>query len=738
MEEPKIAEVAFRPRSRILEMLGLQLIKTHTLALFELIKNSYDADATKVDVTLISVDKQDGILEVSDNGDGMGFTTVRDIWMVPAHDHKQVSRDLGQTTKKGRLPVGEKGVGRFAVHRLGKEVTLVTRKEGNLEVFVSIKWYEIEEHEFLDQGKIKIIERKPEVFVGKRTGTRITVSGLREKWKRGEVRRLYKSVMSMTSPVWDKKIKEYDDVIKPKRDDFKVNFTVDPNSSWLKNLTTADSIKKQAIFFYDFLIDNEGFHYQYSFNPMKGLQSKCKKYLQPREVLVENKTAFEFFKIGPPQSGEKWRGRHRKQRAKQSIKSMLESNGIGPIRGRIAGFDLDKFILINFIPDNEGLTRFLKENGGVRVYRDGMRVYDYGEQGNDWLNLDHRRFQTPTRRVSNNLIIGEIHIRMKESCGLLEKTNREGFRENDSYQEFKYAVLCALMEFEVEREKDKKLIRDCERLTKEGSKSPKAISVEDSIKELKEGLLKKSPHNELVKTLEDLEKKYVKTRDVLLSAVGSGLGLTTIFHEIERGVRALIRAIKDGRPDDTLLAMSQNIDELLKGSMYLVSNSNSQKMKASEVVEYALFSSSERLKYHNITLLNGFEKSPGQDFFIKGVRKMLIASLVNLIDNAIHWIKLSDEGTPKKQRCIWIGPSHDREGPAIVIADSGSGFEDAPEDLVLPFFGRRSEGMGIGLFYCNMVMNSHGGRLDFPAREDMEVPKVCSGAVVAMVFERDE
>ncbi|OFW75398.1 MAG: hypothetical protein A2W44_09535 [Acinetobacter sp. RIFCSPHIGHO2_12_41_5] len=83
---------------------------------------------------------------------------------------------------------------------------------------------------------------------------------------------------------------------------------------------------------------------------------------------------------------------------------------------------------------------------------------------------------------------------------------------------------------------------------------------------------------------------------------------------------------------------------------------------------------------------------------------------------------------------IWIGPSHDLEGPAIVVADNGPGFLDNAEDVVQPFFSRKTDGMGIGLYYSDMIMKSHGGRLGFPERNAVEVPSACDGAIIAMVF----
>ena len=81
-----------------------------------------------------------------------------------------------------------------------------------------------------------------------------------------------------------------------------------------------------------------------------------------------------------------------------------------------------------------------------------------------------------------------------------------------------------------------------------------------------------------------------------------------------------------------------------------------------------------------------------------------------------------------------MGPSRDLEGPAIVVADSGPGFQDPPEEMVKPFFTRRLEGMGLGLYYADMAMKAHNGRLAFPEHADIDIPAACKSAVVAMVF----
>ena len=114
---------------------------------------------------------------------------------------------------------------------------------------------------------------------------------------------------------------------------------------------------------------------------------------------------------------------------------------IGTIKFEGYIFDRQPKILALGVQDKKGLKEFLDNNGGIRVYRDGIRVYDYGEEGNDWLSLDIRRVNIPTKRVSNNLIISAIELDREKSSDLIEKTNREGFIENDAYFTIAQSIL---------------------------------------------------------------------------------------------------------------------------------------------------------------------------------------------------------------------------------------------------------------------------------------------------------
>ncbi|WP_368937884.1 ATP-binding protein [Morganella morganii] len=717
-----IVKKAFRPKARIMELLGEQLIKNHTLALFELIKNSYDADASYVKLSLNNINTEHASIEIEDDGLGMNLDTVINIWMEPAHGHKSVFRENGKRTGKGRLPVGEKGVGRFAVHRLGKKISMSTRAYKEDEVTVKIDWDNFSKSEYLDEAYISI-ETHPVKEKNNETGTKIVITDLKQDWKRGDIRRLYRSVSSMTSTNLLKKDNNSDSFI--------VEFNLNPKSEWLDDLFDPDLVISQALFEFNFKLNENGLSYIYKYKPYPALISDYKNLIIPRDTEIHLEY-LDFFKFYP--SGN---DRSRKKKIRDERISLNEC-GIGPIEGKILGFDLDRILYDRYLKDEAGgLSEYLKAQGGLKVYRDNLRVYNYGEPGDDWLGLDHRRIQNPTKRMGNQQLLGEVHLNLDKSSGLKEKTNREGFVENEAYFEFIHAMLSVMAQFEAERNKDKRILKSAID-TKPGGDfngPEKRKSTEELLDELKQEVLsEKNISPKVEKLVNQVIVSFKETRDAMLSSAGAGLGLTTVFHELERGIRNLHVAIKDGVDNKKLESISEELVSLLQGTMYLVSNKEKEKISASKLLSQCIKTQLRRFSRHNIKLLPGYENSTLLDFEINGVRRMFTSAIVNIIDNAIYWM----DGKSEETRYLWIGFSSDFEGPAIVIADNGPGFIDGGEELIQPFFTRKPAGMGIGLYYADMVMKAHSGRLVFPNTKTIDLPSATGGACIALVFNKDK
>src|ERR1700675_4725037 len=235
----------FRAKSRLVEILGKHLIKDNTVGLLELVKNAYDADATLVEVSLQNLDNPDRtVISVSDNGEGMTFDTVIGPWLEPAHAGKEEQKARAEKSKRGRLPLGEKGIGRFAAHKLGKELVLITRYAGSdSEVVLEIDWTPFESHDaYLEDIQLHPETRKPTRFKD-RHGTTLIMRHARERWRRGDLQRLQASLQKLKSPTRGAK-------------DFEVKLYC-PDFPEFENLDSSD-ILNQAHFSLVGLIDANG------------------------------------------------------------------------------------------------------------------------------------------------------------------------------------------------------------------------------------------------------------------------------------------------------------------------------------------------------------------------------------------------------------------------------------------------------------------------------------------------
>ena len=166
-------------------------------------KNSYDADSNIVNIYMDNVDDKDsGMIIIEDDGHGMSAEVVEKVWLEPGSDFKtQKIKNLEGSPKHNRLPIGEKGIGRFGVHKLGNIIEMTTKAEGENEVFVKIDWTDFESVKYLEDVPIEIVVRnEPEIFKDGKTGTNILISNLRKKWERGIAREVKRAVTALASP----------------------------------------------------------------------------------------------------------------------------------------------------------------------------------------------------------------------------------------------------------------------------------------------------------------------------------------------------------------------------------------------------------------------------------------------------------------------------------------------------------------------------------------------------------
>ena len=106
---------------------------------------------------MIDIDvPQVGYIEIIDDGVGMNLWTVQNIWMEPGNTHKKDIVFASERSSLNRLPIGEKGIGRFGVHKLGKKIEMITRSANEQEVYVSIDWNSFANAKYLEDVHVII------------------------------------------------------------------------------------------------------------------------------------------------------------------------------------------------------------------------------------------------------------------------------------------------------------------------------------------------------------------------------------------------------------------------------------------------------------------------------------------------------------------------------------------------------------------------------------------------------
>ena len=689
----------------MLQLLGDELIGSARLAVFELVKNSYDADANEAVVCLDIASAQEPTITVTDDGEGMTLDVLQSVWLVPGDDYRRKQRLSGQrTAKHQRLPLGEKGLGRFAVHKLGDRITLVTRARDADEYVVDIDWNELIEQSYLDEAPVSIQVRRPEVFLGDKTGTRIVIGKLRtSSWSRREVRSLHNQITSICSPFEEPS-------------GFRAVLAVPGRESWIDDLPDISDILSRAVWKFSFYIDDDGFNWIYEFREVPGLN------LEGRIV----KKSGDRLKL-PPHSDN--------DREEKVVADASTFEGIGPVMGEFYVYDRDREVR-RLMPNIQLLQTYLDDSGGVRVYRDGIRVYNYGERGNDWLGLDLRRVNAPTRRISNNIILGAVHLSLKESLGLIEKTSREGFVENKPCLQLHRLVLGVLATLETERLIDKERIR---KVTGNPG-DPAVAKIEKPIQALRQEIERQGVSQKFEPYIVSIENNYRSMQETLLAAGMSGLNLAVVFHEVERGVRVLHQAISEGADMDSAARQARDLMRLLDGFSTLLRRDSKQQHSGRKLITAVRQFNILRFRHHRIQFVCPLLDGHGDGFHSQFAFSLVLGALNNLVDNALYWLRVRwpniSAPIDRPERKIYIGVSRDFEaGPAIVVADNGTGLQgDAPENLVRPFFTRKPEGMGLGLYYANLAMELNSGRLVFPQPGEVELPSEFDGAITALIF----
>lgn len=699
---------SFKPRARLLLQLGDQLIKNESIAILELVKNSYDADASWVKVSLNNIDSyENGSIVIEDDGFGMTPDVVENVWLEPGSSFKldQVKVE-GRTPKFERLPIGEKGIGRFGAHKLGRQIEMTTKSTGEREVCVVIDWRDFETKKYLDEVPITItIRSAPRYFKDGRTGTRIVIKDLHRVWDRGLAREVKRAMTSLTSP--------FESI-----DSFRPELEIVGNTDWLEGLLRWDQVRDYSLYHFRATISNNKITgFKYDFRPWPAMTR-----VFPRSVGI-NDPYIKYYSI---------------LRDPDDAPLDLGQFKIGEVTFEGYVFDMDPYVLRMGVSDKRGFKDYLRYNGGIRVFRDGLRVYDYGEPENDWLSLDYRRFQRPTKAISNNLLLGAIYLSRTGSSDLEEKTNREGFVENEAYRAFKSSILYVLELVETLRVSDKRKLKEIYGPT---SKTEPVMSVlSDAIQYVNDRVGNDEVKEEIKKYLYKVERDYKQISETLLKAAGAGLSMSVVVHEIEKITFELKRVLQNDSPSDRALKLVMRLSDLVDGYASIIRRSDMQKEDIFNVVNQALFNTEFRLEAHHIRVNKLYETLGRRRGVVNVSRNLVVGTIMNLLDNSIYWLdqrafQQTQQQMPFEKR-LAIDIQEDDNFFYVIVADNGTGFLIPTEESVEPFVSGRSGGMGLGLHIASEVAVAQGGHLLFPNAQDFGIPSDYDGAIVVLSLKK--
>lgn len=704
--------ISFTASPRILAHLGEELIKSENIALIELVKNSYDADATECSVLFNISEKnldQNNIV-ILDNGIGMTYEDIKNKWAVIGTDSK---KDV-KPSKLGRYPLGEKGIGRLGVHKLGNVIDIVTKTTLSSEVKLHIDWIDLDNAKNLDEQKINVVEQKKTCyFTNGSHGTKIVISGLKTLWNRDKIRKAYSELLSLNSPY------------ETTNDSFRVK--VDCSiSSYIEDLPSIkDIIKESGMYFGSCVLSGNSISaFEYKFIPWPTILQ-----VSGRTVLLENlkDTDKNIYRLVSD-------GFYRSKKTKKIID--LNQYKIGSVKFNLVIFETDNAVFKLLSNDKKIVKDYLEQNGGIRVYRDGMRVYNYGEKDNDWLGIDISRVHRLGAGISNNIIIGGVFLNRKDSVDLKEKTNREGFIEDDAYEIFKSAVKHALEIFIRERNIDKARLSKQYKKSKDSSVNNFIKEVNDAMDLAKDLIIEPTHQKKMLQLLQTIQDDYIKVRDVLIRSANIGLNLSAVIHEIEKVTALLINSLKN-KDIDNSLELGNRLDQIVSSFVKFSKRKKVEIFSLDNLIQNVVRSLKYRFKDHIINII-----SPQSHKEIFGSYGVISSLLINLLDNAIFWTVLQRD-TNRKIAIFYTDSISGYD--SIVVADNGSGFNIPYDIAVEPFTTGKPEGlgMGLGLHIANQYMISIKGALKFPEIRELNVPSEINtidftGACVALCFSKNE
>jgi signal transduction histidine kinase len=761
--------------------LGEELIADEFTAIIEAAKNSYDAGAKTIDIDINTTNPPDekfkslypdakGTITITDDGGGMDSDDINAGWLLISYSRK---KDIKRAAFEGgrklkRYPLGDKGIGRLGMQRLGDNLELFTSTgEGN-GLQVGFTWKEFETAQSLRQVKVTVqpCERKL------KRGTTLLISGLKSPhlWEGQKGRdRLQSKLSQMVSP--------FDELR-----ECELNARL--NNSALDLAQFSKKILQVAELHYDFELEGRALRIrgEYAFNYVRLAAESRSEVLASLEEDGGAKL-FEHLLQEPEFSGSDL-SRSNKQTsfivakktididslggmeldaemsgcAEPSDTKNVDSNDVGdgsggdvpkvrktlspgPFKGEFFHFDRREraggFDRINEFKE------FLESQRGVRIYKNGFIFGRYGVDGNDWLGLgDAWTGGGSWYGLKPGNILGYVSLSAAGNPLLIEKTDREGLTDSAASNNFmKLVQQVVSFANKVNEDIRRGLVSYQKKVSLEASEAPDVS--EDSVK-LQLGRARnaakqvghamdkaggesaatKKEIRELDKTIslaQALVSEVERLKTEMRSTVAmASLGLTAeaLSHEIGN----IVNHLSDRTKELTAIVRRGGVDprfvefvEYVKGTVAAL------RKQLSYLVPALKFARERREPFDVRDLIHKSEEYFKGRLAEKGIelridvgeeplpvrtsRGKLFQVIDNLVLNSEYWV---DEQLRRKSDApAWIKLRV--KAPHLLISDSGPGIDPSIEaELFKPFVTLKPSGRGLGLYVTRQLLDSMG------------------------------
>jgi signal transduction histidine kinase len=684
-----------RPRARLLRTFGDELISSETVAVIELVKNSYDADAKKVWVRFyepLTIGK--GMIEVIDNGHGMSLETIQSAWMEPATLLRRRNRF---SEKLGRKVLGEKGIGRFASSRLADSLEVITRRaDMDDEIRVVFNWSDFDnEEKYLDEIEIVWERRKPkEICPGGtiqklwqeiekpddnelRNGTILRMVGLKNEWDSEQFEKLRRNLSRLVSPYFGE---EEEKTFK----DFQIILKLPENFQEYSETIKAPEIIKRPHYVIKGDVDAEG-HYELDIN----LKVKEIKEKKSGKFVVRN--------------GDK--------------------PTCGPLKIEIRVWNRDKESLNPLATDKlsiDDIRKDLDAVSGITIYRDGFRVLPYGESQNDWLRLDARRVQNPTMRLSNNQIVGSVFITSKDNPILRDQSNREGIIEGTAFDDLQKLIVEILTILETIRRREK---------PKRKKMAERGLFTEFNLATIREYVRKTHPGDvELIKAVgdkeKDLENRVAEAEEVISRyrrLATLGMLIDIVLHDGRAPVAKIVNTSQIGIMETwKIISDTKTFAMEMREDFNTISNQSDVLATLFRKIEP--FGGRRRGRPARISMesvirnaFSVFEKEIAQVGATVNISPTYTEVtvdeaevqevIVNLLQNSLYWLRQ----VSKEKRFITVNTRRIAESEVeIIFSDSGPGVDEEIREMIFePYFSTKPSGVGLGLTIAGEIVSDY-------------------------------